>query len=58
MGVSAAGGAVRVRARVFLNTEFTEGADEKGGEAWSVEESRGFVERNIGNGSRVWRIVN
>ena len=45
-------------ARVFLNTPtgpgqapFMENAEEEVGEAWSVEEWRGFVERYIGNAS-------
>jgi hypothetical protein len=42
-----------VRARVFLDTEFTEGAEEEAGEAWSAEEWRGFVEPNIENDSTV-----
>jgi hypothetical protein len=38
MGVRAAGGMVRVRARVFLDTEFMEGAEEEAGEARRAEE--------------------
>jgi hypothetical protein len=60
MWARAAGGAVRVRARVSLNTPtwpgqapFMKGAQEEAGKAWSVEEWRGFVERDIGNGSTV-----
>jgi hypothetical protein len=38
MGVRAAGGMVRVRARVFLDAEFMEGAEEEAGEARRAEE--------------------
>jgi hypothetical protein len=33
MGVRGAGGSVRVKERVFLNTEFAESAEEERGEA-------------------------
>ena len=45
-------GSVRVRERVFLNTEFTESAEGETGQVWRGGRWTWFCERNIGNGSR------